>query len=304
MKKPKSNHQSKSQAKRNQNATQHRDKRDAAARKVDPLANLFASDERLQAVAMSVRSADEKAALAYLSVADRHGTRAMESEMARCIREAIASNSAMGLALLHRSTSISANTGTALFDNRQVRKELTRFKKDNPASIARAVVHPVMVGNECHYKVATVALALVPEAGETPRLATPAAAASTGLPTDVFVQSPSAEDADRLVAAFWSAPAAIRRLTSSIAKDVNPEGWRQKRSGAIVGVSLLDLVTPAKKMLVASGLGKEILSHAMTGPDARIKRASKVGLTREELTHLIWCHALANNRPAPPLMKL
>ena len=304
MKKHNTHNRSQQQVKRRDRKAADENTSAARPPKSNALMKLFSDDEKLKAAVASVRDADGKAALSYLCVADRNGTRAMEQEMTRCVGEAVDSGSITGLAILYRPTSLSTTSASAVFENRQVRKEIARLKKDNPDSIARAITYPMPFGDEYCYRVAIAALVLMPEAAETPRLNTSTAAASMGLPADVCVQDPTTDDIARLVSLFWSAPAAIRRLAASAASNLNAKRCRQKRANAIVGIHLLDLTTPAKKMLVASGFGKEILSHAMTGPDARIKRASKTGLTREELTHLIWCHTLATNRPAPPLMKI
>ena len=154
------------------------------------------------------------------------------------------------------------------------------------------------------FQVSTVSLVLSRGEDDAPRTTNSAAAASLHLPSDLSIAIPNEEAIIRLVSYFCLATRDLRTLASRAAAERNADAWMRLRGQASVYLWQMDTLTPVKKLLVGFGTGAEVLKHALTEPEAREKRIGKTGMSRDEVTYLIWCHSLEKNQPAPPMIKL
>ena len=268
--------------------------------KVDAFKKEFKSNVQLRTMLAELRKKKGNATLGFAPIGDMHVPNEMHAEIERRVSMEAERGSIRSIGVVCRQCLFNTIAPASIIDLGAVRKEGNRLKKDFPDAIFRIVFFPTLIGHDLGFGATIAAMVLSGDPAASPRLQP-----ATGvLPATLWKANPSPTEIAEVVAAFQSAQLAIRRLSGVAARHKDAERWSALRDQALVQCRLIDLLTPAKRMFDASGSGVEILKHALTGPEARAKRLGKSGISREELTHQLWNHALVHGRIAPPFVKL
>ncbi len=273
-------------------------------KKPNALSQAFDGSEALLTLFSELKKHQGEPGLAYSSNASKRVWTDMSVEFASRINLAVQTDLVRGMAVVYRNADISFAGPAPVIGTGDIRKVMSRSKKENPNSICRSVIPPVFDQGKFGFAAVTVSIVLCRNENEAPRIMSPSMSASMNMPPDQWVSNPDGDDIGRLVASFCSAPVDCRRLVGVAARENDQKNWVRLRGEASIQSSLIEVLTPVKKSIVAFGLGSEILKHALTGAEARERQIGKNGLSREEVAHRIWCNALQSNRSAPPLVKM
>ena len=272
-------------------------------------AAVFAGSVELQSALDSVRGTGERL-LTYVPRADDWFRADLKRELSRRLKDSVEAGEILNMQLAYR-----AETGPVTAIDAFNCKDGARLARHARKGCQHALVQIVPVclpsATGTGFSIASVVTVLAFETRSSSDASTPRAQLkSDGLSTRLGLTSltrsnPADGDVQDVIDAFMSAPLDIRSKANRLGRVSEHQGWAESRDARRMLTAYLDLLLPLPKAFWGVGRGEEILRHGATGATMRAKQAKKRedAIDLNEMTDMLWRHALATGGTRPPLVR-